>query len=102
MWTLRQPLQVVGNFQGSLKHGKKNTVQQIFVINNLKTNLLGLPAITALNLIGRLDSVDVDDIIKQNPDIFCDLGNLGDKYEVKLDENAIPYSLHTPRNVPLS
>ena len=70
------------------------------MINNLKTNLLGLPAITALNLAGRLDSVDVEDIIKQNPDIFCGLGNLGDEYEVKLDENAIPYSLHTPRNVP--
>ena len=46
--------------------------------------------------------MDVDDIIKQNPDIFCGLGNLGDEYEVKLDENVIPYSLHTPRNVPLS
>ena len=68
----------------------------------LKTNILGLPAITALNLAGRLDSVDVDDIIKQNPDIFCGFENLGDEYEFKLDENAKPNSLHTPRNVPLS
>ena len=91
----RQPLQVLGKFEGSLRHGTKTVIQTIFVINGLKTNLLGLPAITALNLATRNDSVEIDSIIEENADIFSGLGNLGAEYEIKLDKNAVPYALHT-------
>ena len=68
----------------------------------MKTNLPGLPAITALNLATRNDSVEIDSIIEENADIFSGLGNLRAEYEIKLDKNAVPYALHAPRRVPLS
>jgi len=52
----QHPLPVVGQFQATLHHGQNSSSQQIFVIKNLKYNLLGLPAVTALHLAARLDS----------------------------------------------
>ena len=48
-------LQVVGQFEEMLHHGQNSsfTITNIFVIKDLKSNLLGLPAITALNLAVR-------------------------------------------------
>ena len=71
---------MLGKFEGSLRHGTKTVLQTIFVINDLKTNLLRLPAITALNLATRNDSVEIDSIIEENADIFSGLGNLGAEY----------------------
>jgi hypothetical protein len=33
--------------------------------------------------------------------VFSGLGNLGDEYQIKLKEGAVPYALFTPRNVPI-
>ncbi len=53
----RRPLQVVGQFLGKFAHKGKLSHHQVFVVQGLKTNLLlGLPAITALQLISaRVD-----------------------------------------------
>ena len=48
------PLQVTGQFQGKLEYNGKETLQSVYVVNHLKRNLLGLPAITALSLAVRL------------------------------------------------
>ena len=90
---------MLGKFECSLSH---TVIQTIFVINDLKTNLLGLPAITALNLATRNESVEIDSIIEENADIFSGLGNFGAEYEIKLDKNSVPHALHAPRRVPLS
>ena len=47
----RQPLPVIGQFSGNLVHKGKVSTQTVYVIEGLKTNLLGLPAITALQLL---------------------------------------------------
>ena len=52
----QHPLQVVGQFHEVLHHGQNSSLQNIFVIEDLKSNLLSLPAITALNLAVRLDN----------------------------------------------
>ena len=39
-----------------LSHDGKVTQQEVFVVDGLKNNLMGLPGITALNLAVRLDS----------------------------------------------
>lgn len=39
-------LRTVGQFQATLTKGEKSTVQTVYVIDGLRTNLLGLPAIT--------------------------------------------------------
>ena len=40
-----QKLHVFGQFEGSLQYKPKSSKQQIFVVQGLKINLLGLPAI---------------------------------------------------------
>ena len=51
-----RPLDVIGQFTGILSHKELHSQQTIFVIKNLKTNLLGLPALHALKFIARMDS----------------------------------------------
>ena len=85
------------------------------MVKGLQVNLLGLPAIRALHLAARLDDVDtVGDepplteppltepyIHTKFPKLFQGLGNLGDPFEIKLKPGATPFSLFTPRCVPL-
>ena len=98
-----QPLDVIGQFTGILSHNKLHSQQTIFVIKNLKTNLLGLPALHALKLIARMDSVkEYEESIQRNyPQLFTGLGTMGSEYTIKLKPNPKPYSLSTPRNIPL-
>ena len=59
----RQPLEVLGQFRGNLRHGDS---ENIFVVPGLHNNLLGLTAITALHLIQRVNATrqgSVDSVI---------------------------------------
>eukprot|EP00731_Ephydatia_muelleri_P017050 Em0010g148a len=98
-----QPLDVIGQFTGIVSHKELHSQQTIFVIKNLKTNLLGLPALHALKLIARMDSVkEYEESIQRNyPQLFTGLGTMGSEYTIKLKPNPKPYSLSTPRNIPL-
>ena len=98
----RKQLQVLGQFTQTLSHDKKTSEQQIFVVKGLRTNLLGLPAITALNLVARLNSVEDyrAKVLAAYPDVFTGLGNLGEPYQIELKPDAKPYAIHTPRRVP--
>ena len=83
------------------------TVKQqhsVFVVDGLKSNLLGLPAITALGLAIRTDAVDAasHDIRKQFSSVFQGLGNLGEEFEIHIKPDAAPHSFFSPRHVPLS
>ena len=44
----RQPLEVIGQFTGTFSHKGKSILHPVFVVKKLKTNLLGLPAISSL------------------------------------------------------
>ena len=98
-----QALKVLGQFTGKLKHQQRTTTQPIYVVQGLKSNLLGLPAITALQLLCRMDNVHTEqlDVRKRFPKQFHGLGTLGEAYTIQLKEGAVPYSLFTPRNVPI-
>ena len=99
----RTPLQVIGQFTAKLSRGENTITQPVYVVDGLKTNLLGLPAITQLNLAARVDAIAniQTDIQQQFSPIFKGLGNLGGEYTIKLKPGAKPYSLFTPRHVPL-
>ena len=111
MGPARHPLQVVGQFTCGLSHRQKCTrQQQVFVVEGLKNNLLGLPAITALNLAVRIeeaatdalaDPSDPQGIRKKFPKLFTGLGTLGEEYDIKLKPDAKPHALLTSRNVAL-
>ena len=97
----QHPLQVVGQFQEVLHHGQNSSLQKIFVIKDLKSNLLGLPAITALNPAVRLDNAYISLVQDSFPLVFERHGNFGEPYTIKLQDNAVPYALFTPRTIPL-
>ena len=101
----QQSLNVKGQFKGKLTLGQKTSIQTIYVIRGLKTNLLGLPAITSLNLASRIDSTEADllpaDLQRRFPKLFEGLGTLGGNYTIKLKDGATPHALFTPRNVPI-
>ena len=75
------------------------------MIDGLKTNLLGQPAIKAMDLVSRVDAT-IDSkslIIDTFPSVFQGLCDLGEEYEihVRLKPGATPHALFTPRHVPL-
>ena len=98
-------MQVLGQCEIDLLYREK---QQLFVVAKLKSDLLGLPAIQALNLAARLDEtaditpITAPSIHKQFCKLFQGLGNLGEEYEIKLKPDATLFLLFTPRRVPLS
>ena len=50
-------MKVLGEFKQKLHCRDRTTNQQIFVVKCVGRNLLGLPAISALNLIATVDTV---------------------------------------------
>ena len=96
----RQKLPVIGRAQVKIDYKGVSTKQQVYVIEGLKVNLLGLPAIQELNIIKRVDALDSLGSVKSRfPSVFRGLGTLGDEYKIELREGAVPYSLFAPRTV---
>ena len=91
---------MIGQLEGELSHHGKSTNQPVYVVKDLKTNLLGLPAILALDLVARLEEM-VPHIVKRYPTLFQGLGSLGEPYDIQLKPDAQPYALFTSRNIPL-
>ena len=79
-----QSLKVMGQFTETLSSGKKISEQPVFVVRWLKTNLLGLPAITSLDLIRRMEATTIntgkEQILRRFPNVFNGLGKLGEPY----------------------
>ena len=96
----RSPLDVVGETTLTLTYKGKSDAQRVFVINNLQHNLLGLPAIKALEVITGIDAV-TQTIPDQYPTLFSGLGTFKGDYTIKLRPDAKRFCLFTPRNVPL-
>ena len=103
-----KPLQCVGECNILLQHQGKSCNQQLFIVKGLKSNLLGLPAIRALNLVARLaetttesTTLTTSNIVQRYGKVFQGLGNLGEAYEIQLQPGATPFALFTPRRVPL-
>ena len=95
-------LKAVGQFKGTLKNKNHRIKETIYVVQGLKSNLLGMPAIRALHLIPEVNAItEEQDWVRKFPDLFQGLGTLGEEYTIHLRENATPFALSTPRNVPL-
>eukprot|EP00731_Ephydatia_muelleri_P032552 Em0024g96a len=100
----RTLLKVIGQFEGELFYRGKTTRQKVYVVNGLRTNLLGLPAILALKLVAKLEETveaSLHTIVEKYPTLFQGLGSMGDPYDIQLQPEAQPYALFTSRNIPL-
>ena len=73
----RTPLEVVGQLEGQLSYQGKTTNQPVYVVKGLKINLLGLPAILALDLVARIEETveTFFHIVEKYPTLFQGLGN---------------------------
>ena len=104
---LRKPLNVLGQCWMEFSYKEVSSNQQMFVVEGLRYNILGLPAIKALNLAARLDETTARPTLSQAyihqnfAKLFQGLGNLGDEYQIQLKPGATPFALFTPRRVPL-
>ena len=99
----RLPLKTLGSPTISLAHKDKSTTKDMFVIPELTHNLLGLPAITALDLVTRVDAIENKTLIIQGKfqSLFNGLGLMSRKYEIRLKPNAKPHALFTAHYVPI-
>ena len=53
----QQMLKVKGQFSGNLKKGDTEVMQEMYVVQELRQPFVGCPAIVALNLVTRIESV---------------------------------------------
>ena len=99
----RQPLDVLGRITVQLRY-KNNTIKHhMYVVKTLNQNLLGLPAILALNILTKVDAAgDTTSCIpSQFPELFQGLGTMKDEYEIKIKPDAMPYALFSARWIPI-
>ncbi|UYV60495.1 K02A2.6-like, partial [Cordylochernes scorpioides] len=95
-------LQTVGMFISTLRNGNYEIKEKIYVIRRLSEPLLSRRACELLNLARRVEVVATRiNPIKEFPEVFEGLGQIGNPYEIKLKPGAKPYAVHTPRRVPI-
>ena len=102
----KKPLKSTGHFHSDISHKGRISQQQIFVVDDLKTNLLGLPAIIDLHLVTRTDAVLTETLeskswLQQFPKVFNGLGKLSGDYTIQLRSDARPHAIFSPRHIPL-
>ena len=88
-----QSLKVMGQATVQFTYNGKSSKQIIYVIMDLKTNLLGLPAITALQLLIKVDSIQPGKMQQSFPKLFQGLGTLKGDYHIQLKPDARPCAL---------
>ncbi|UYV61651.1 K02A2.6-like [Cordylochernes scorpioides] len=94
-------LQTVGMFISTLRNGNYE-IKEIYVIRRLSEPLLSRRACELLNLARRIKVVATRiNPIKEFPEVFEGLGQIGNPYEIKLKPGTKPYAVHTPRRVPI-
>ena len=99
----RKPLSTLGMIEARLSHEDRYCRQPVYVIQDLEQNLLGLPALRELEILSFLQEINIpqEDIISSYPKVFQGLGTLQGDFHIHLKNDATPFALHTPCNVPL-
>ena len=98
-------IEVLGVFTATLETKNTKSVQDLYVIKGLKKPLLGKPAIQALNILQRINAVETEpgtvDPKKDFPELWNSLGRVHNSYTIRLKADAKPFSISTPRRLPL-
>ena len=86
-----------------LQKGDQIAQEDIYVVKNLHRSLLGRPAIEKLHILARIGSVKQSgqSTVDKFSCLFTGLGKLEGDYTIRVKEGAKPFSLSTPRRVPL-
>ena len=97
-------------FQNKFNVGEKSGIVTIYVCENVKTALLGRPALQTFNLVeinipqnmscSSVQEKEKDVIIQEFPSVFEGLGRIkGKPVHIETVENVIPYHIGAPRRV---
>lgn len=97
----KHTLGVKGMFSTAITKHEKNIVEDIYVVKNLFTPLLGRHAMERLDLVARLDTISECQWQENFPKLFTGLGELKEEHCIKLQPNAIPYSINVARRIPV-
>ena len=89
-------LSVLGVAKETLRSGKKTATEDIYVVKDLHTALLGRPAIEQLQLVCRVDNITMESVKQQYPKLCDGLGLVKRPYSIKLKPDAVPFSLQSP------
>ena len=95
----KTPLDVKCEFTACLTYSNRSVEQTLYVVKGIQNNLLGLPAIKALKMLAKVETIQKT-ILEQYPSLFTGLGTLSGEYKIELKPDAKPFALYTPRNVP--
>ena len=100
----KKPLDVLGSFTDDLFCKQQTSRQEVFVVQDLNSNLVGLTAIMALHILVKIESVHDNGVVikKKVPQLFHRLGTIEGEYEIHLKPDTIPHALFTARHVPTS
>ena len=98
-----QPLNVCGQFTGTLRHGSCTSKEEIFVVKSLQMSLLGCPATEALGLVSRVNTEgdQRQHYTAKYSDLFRGLGKTPGTHHIQLKDDAKPFALSNPRRVAL-
>ncbi|UYV79867.1 K02A2.6-like [Cordylochernes scorpioides] len=98
--------EVKGMFQAFLESKRQKCEESIYIVKGVARPLLSCRASEILGLVRRINIVEdhvptkLDPMLKF-PKLFTGLGKIYIPYEIKLKEGAKPYSIYTPRRVPI-
>ena len=96
-------LDCLGRIYGSVTYKTHTAMAYFYVISGAKQVLLSHKLSEQLNILKRVSTIQSKpfDPIASFPSLFRGLGNTKQPYHIQLVDNAVPYSLNTPRRVPL-
>ncbi|GBO28532.1 hypothetical protein AVEN_98797-1 [Araneus ventricosus] len=100
----RNPLKTIGKFKANIEYKGKSCTEEIYVISNLQACLLGKPALFSLGSGPNLNSIcqiSAADPKAKFPELFKGLGVMKGYYSIKLKPGAIPFTITSPRRVPI-
>ncbi|GBN85890.1 Uncharacterized protein K02A2.6 [Araneus ventricosus] len=100
----RNPLKTLGKLKTNIEYKGKSCTEEIYVISNLQTCLLGKPTLFSLGLGPNLISIcqiSAADPKAKFPKLFKGLGVMKGCYSIKFKVGAIPFAITSPRYVPI-
>ncbi|GBO42515.1 hypothetical protein AVEN_85193-1 [Araneus ventricosus] len=96
----RNPFKTLGKFNTNIEYKGKSCTEEIYVISNLQTCLLGKPALFSLGLGPNLNSIcqiSEADTKAKFPELFKGVGVMKGCYSIKLKPGAIPFAITSPK-----
>ena len=91
-------LTYLGIIETEIESNHKVANTKFYVVKQAPHNLLGIPEIMALGLLERVRGLRVEE---RHQELYRGLGQLTEKFKIKLKKGAEPFSLYVPRRLPI-